>query len=204
MNRLFTTLTLALSLAAGAWAQSDHPCLTVARTAQAPALDGRIDADEWRDAASIGLFLSKGAQAVAQPGTRAHLTFDEGALYVAVQCLEPDPRRPRGYARAHDDRAFEDDCVPVFVAPEDLRQAGPAQVNFGGYEGAYQKWYQDLQACFGRLAAQVVALDEEGTEGEAIISAHSFSSETAYRRRLLTMSIMAARTMMLPMINSCQ
>ena len=148
MSRLLTTTAILLAVTTWARSGDDRPCVTIARTPKAPVIDGIVGADEWRDAAAVGLFLRNGAGAVADPGTVAYLTFDDRALHIAIRCAEPDPRRPHGYARTHDDRAFEDDCVQVFVAPEDLRKAGQAQLNFGGYQGAYQQWYQDIQAYY--------------------------------------------------------
>ncbi len=127
---------------------SDRPCLTVARTSHPPTIDGVISPGEWDNAARIGGLLTYGAQAVAQPGSTVFLTYDDRALYVAVICAEPDPTRPHGFVRAHDDRVFEDDCVQVFVAPEDLRKTKQASINFGGYEGAYGTWFADISAYY--------------------------------------------------------
>ena len=144
---------IALALAVGAFApwaeaQTDRACVTVGRTTKPPAIDGKIGADEWRDAAAVSGFLQVGEGAVAAPNTVAYIMYDDRALYVAVRCLEPDPARPRGFVRPHDDEVWADDCVQVLVAPEDLAKAGQAQINFGGYAGAYQNWYADIKAYY--------------------------------------------------------
>jgi hypothetical protein len=128
--------------------RGDSAFVTVPRIAHPPAIDGRLDPDEWRDAAAISGWVSIGAQALAEPSTVAYLGFDSEALYLAFRCLEPDRRLPRAFKRPHDDRAFEDDCVQVFVAPEDPRAAKTASISFGGYDGALDTWYQDIQAYY--------------------------------------------------------
>jgi len=137
-----------VTLAAQAAGQGDRPCLTVARATKAPTLDGRLDPDEWREAAVIGGLLTPGQGSVSEPGTLVYVTYADSALYVAVRCLESGRTYPRGFVRAHDDHVWEDDCVQVFVAPEDPRQAKQASIAFGGYEGAYDTWYADIQAYY--------------------------------------------------------
>lgn len=147
--KLFKGATVVvLPLAASAWGQVNRPEVTVTHASKAPVIDGQIDPQEWRDAATISGFVQAGGTALAHPNGRAHLLFDDRALYVAVQCIETDPTGPRGFLRIHDDRVFEDDSVQVFLAPEDFRQAQPAQMAFGGYAGAYHHWFTDLQAYY--------------------------------------------------------
>ncbi len=134
--------------ACGCLAAGERAFLTVGRAATPPALDGRALAASWRSAAGTGGFVVAGGGAVAAPATRAYVTFDDRALYVAFRCTEPDPSRPRGFVRPPGDRAFEDDCVQVFVAPEDILKAPEAKINFGGYQGAYDNWYRDISAYY--------------------------------------------------------
>ena len=115
---------------------------------RAPVLDGRQAPGEWGRAAALSGFTQPGAGALADPDTVVYLMYDAQALYFAFRCSEPDPKRPLGLRRDHDDHAYEDDCVQVFVAPEDLAKAGQAQINFGGYQGAYQNWYSDIKAYY--------------------------------------------------------
>ncbi len=122
--------------------------MTAVRCAEAPAIDGVLGDEEWRTAACVAGFVKMGGAEVAEPGTAAFVMFDERALYVSVECEETDPTRPRGFAREHDDRAFEDDCLQVYVAAEDLRDAQDASVAFGGYEGAYDTWFRDIGAYY--------------------------------------------------------
>jgi len=144
---MIVSIALALLAAAGA-AQASGAFVTVPRVATPPAIDGRLDIREWREAAALSGFAAFGGQALAQPNTVVYLGFDGEALYLGFRCLEPDPNLPRALKRAHDDRAFEDDCVQVFVAPEDPRAAKTASIAYGGYDGALDTWYQDIQAYY--------------------------------------------------------
>jgi hypothetical protein len=127
---------------------TETACLTVGRVGKAPSIDGRLSPNEWDTAAATSCFLAAGGEALAAPGTVAFVQYDERALYIAFRCAEPDRDRPRAWRRAHDDRAFEDDSVQVFLAPEDLGKAGDARIAFGGYAGAYDTWYRDIAAYF--------------------------------------------------------
>jgi hypothetical protein len=148
MKLRHTALTLTLAVGVCVSVFADRPIVTVGRAAKPPVIDGRIDAVEWQDAAAVSGFVRNGTEEVAQPGTVAYVMYDDRALYVAVRCVETDPSRPRGLVRAHDDEVYADDCVQVFVAPEDLRQAGQASINFGGYQGASDNWFADIKAYY--------------------------------------------------------
>ena len=126
----------------------DNGLLTAPRVAASPVIDGRIDPDEWREATVIDGLVAQGTDTPADPNTVAYLAHDARGIYLAFRCEEADPRLPRAFRRAHDDRAFEDDCVQVFVAPEDPSAARAARIGFGGYEGSLDTWYRDIQAYY--------------------------------------------------------
>jgi len=136
-------LMLATALAGLA---AENACLTIGRAAAPPAIDGRLRPGEWDTAAAVSGFLASGGEALASAATTAFLQYDEQALYVAFRCAETAADRPRALRRDHDDRAFEDDCVQVYLAPEDLSKATDARIAFGGYAGAYDTWYRDITA----------------------------------------------------------
>ena len=131
-HRLYLLLVILLA-ASAVLAQTDRACVTVPRCAAAPVMDGATADPAF-------------AAAVAQPGTTCATTYDDHALYFAFVCHDPDADRPRALVRAHDDHPWEDDCVQIFIAPEDLDKAGKAQITFGGYAGAYDNWYADIKA----------------------------------------------------------
>lgn len=147
MTRPATLALAGLMLAAAPAAfGAENACVTIGRTAVAPAIDGRLRPGEWDTAAAVSVFLAPGGDAVATDATTAFLQYDDKALYVAFRCAETAPDRPRAQRREHDDRAFEDDGVQVFLAPEDLAKAADARIGFGGYAGAYDTWYRDIAA----------------------------------------------------------
>ncbi len=123
-------------------------CVTIAKCHAAPTLDGRIDAGEWKDAAAISNFIDADCVTTENPNTVAYVMADDKNIYIATRCIEPDPKGPRGIVRKHDDRAFEDDCIQVYLAPEDIRKAKMAAINVGGYEGSYNNWYTDIKAYY--------------------------------------------------------
>ena len=103
-----------------------------------------------------------GRSGVAEPGTTVLLCYDDRSIYVAFRCLESDRALPRGFLRAHDDRVFEDDCVYVFLAPEDIAKAKGAQISYGGYAGAYDTWFTAIakQYEFTELRGQYHRADD--------------------------------------------
>ncbi|MFA5203778.1 MAG: glycoside hydrolase domain-containing protein [Lentisphaeria bacterium] len=126
----------------------NRTCVTIAKCRQPPAIDGKIDASEWKNAAVISNFLGADGISTANPNTIAYVMADDLNLYVAVECSEPNPQLPRGFVRAPGDRAFEDDSVQVYIAPENLQRAQMSNVKLGGYEGSYNNWYVNIKAYY--------------------------------------------------------
>jgi hypothetical protein len=148
MTRLLALVACLLLALSGAFAQGQRACVTVSPTSTAPVVDGILDDGAWDTCAVLGGLQTAGEGALAAPNTVVFITYDDRALYLGVRCVEPDPARPAGFVRAHDDEVYADDCVQVFVAPEDLRRTKAAAINFGGYAGAYSNWYADIQAYY--------------------------------------------------------
>lgn len=134
--------------ACGAAWGAPSACVTVARCAVSPVIDGSLGDPAWEAAAGLSSFAAVGGATVALPETVCLLTYDDECLYVAVRCAETDSEHLVSPARTHDDEVWADDSVQVVVAPEDLRKAGDASIRFGGYAGAYNTWYQDIQAYY--------------------------------------------------------
>jgi hypothetical protein len=137
-------LTLLVCLSSSLVAQQ-RTTLTITKCNKAPVIDGKINPDEWKDTAGITNFIDAFSVSSSNPNTVVYVTADDTNLYIAAKCIEPDPKGPRGFIRKHDDRAFEDDCIQVYIAPEDMQQVKQAAVMFGGYEGSYNNWYTNIQ-----------------------------------------------------------
>lgn len=78
-----------------------------------PEIDGILTDPCWRSAAEIGPFRRLGSSAADEPATRALVTYDREALYVAFECGEPDPERILRSVRNHDGPVWRDDCVEL-------------------------------------------------------------------------------------------
>jgi hypothetical protein len=120
---------------------------TVPRTTSAPVLDGDLNEACWQNARKIDDFtLTAGdREKPVQFKTTARLLFDDTHLYVAFECMEPDPRGLKATATLHDDPDMEyDDRVEVFLdVDHDHRHYWELAVN--------PKGVQFDQAAFYRL-----------------------------------------------------
>ncbi|MDZ7373409.1 MAG: carbohydrate binding family 9 domain-containing protein [candidate division KSB1 bacterium] len=91
------------------------------RIDQAPVLDGRLDDEAWKKAASVSGFTLTGSQGPrpARHQTTAYLAYDEENLYLGFVCLEPSPASmQRNYQpwEAWDQEAiFWDDRIEIFL-----------------------------------------------------------------------------------------
>jgi hypothetical protein len=100
-------LAAALTLAATA------PTVTPARTAAAPAIDGRLDDPAWAAAPAFTAFVQKfpdAGQAPSEP-TTLRVLYDDHALYVGIDC--PQTRAPVVARLTRRDREVESDRVVV-------------------------------------------------------------------------------------------
>ena len=92
--------------------------LTISQCGKPPTIDGMIDATEWQDAAVFSGLVESDSVTTSAPNTVVYVMADEENIYVAARCPEPDSRGPQGFVREHDDRAFEDDSIQVYIAPD--------------------------------------------------------------------------------------
>ncbi len=127
---------------------ADRACVTVSKCTKAPIIDGKISANEWTGAAAISNFLDSDGVTTAAPNSIAYITADNANLYVAIRMLEPSKNGPVGFVRKHDDKVQDDDCVRVYLAPEDLTKTKEAEITYGGYEGSFDNWYTDIKAYY--------------------------------------------------------
>ncbi|MFN3420723.1 MAG: carbohydrate-binding family 9-like protein, partial [Armatimonadota bacterium] len=107
---------------AGLTASAPLPVTAIPKLEAAPKIDGKVDGDEWRDAALVEPFRNHqtGQPMPAEISTRALVGFDEKALYIAFLCLEPNPQGMRKSQWARDsDGVWQDESVEVFIASEE-------------------------------------------------------------------------------------
>lgn len=96
--------------------KSSLPVLVLAKTEQAPVVDGKLDEACWKNAAVAGDFVDIGTGAPAKLDTTARVLFDDRALYVGYDCPEPTMADVAAKVKDHDGQVWLEDGVELFVA----------------------------------------------------------------------------------------
>jgi hypothetical protein len=92
-------------------------------TDQPPRVDGVLDDPAWRTAAVLAPFVLVATHEPATQPTVCRVTRDDQRLYVAFECLESRMAALEARSEGRDNpRAWTDDCVHLFIAPEDPRR----------------------------------------------------------------------------------
>lgn len=94
---------------------------TVGKAQAAPAIDGKLDDAAWKTAKPVTGFKTAWEQDQAKLPTTARFTYDDGHLYVAVRCEEPNTDNLKVVSSYHDmEHVFRDDSIDLFldVVPE--------------------------------------------------------------------------------------
>ena len=115
---LLILLVCALSL------RADIATYHVVRAAASPKLDGVLDDACWKTACVVDGFalLGGGDLPADQPSSRALLTFDDDAIYLAFDFAEPLADRIKAAATEPDGKTWMDDGVEVFFNPSGDRE----------------------------------------------------------------------------------
>lgn len=128
-----------LSWAALLWAMTvagaavTYPC---PRLVAAPVVDGKVEGDSaWETAPVVTGFAVLGGSYAATKQTLARLAWDEQALYVAVECEEPDaallkPRVQDGGS------TWREDSIELFFRPTSGGPTYQLGVTAGGAKGS--------------------------------------------------------------------
>lgn len=137
--------------------------LTTAAFASAPAtrlqgaikLDGVFDEPGWAAAPWQNNFLSASAAAEGAPKpvavqTRFKVLYDDNALYVAVECDEPNIDQLKAVYKEHDQDVYADDCVELFMDP-----AGEGRYYHHFCINTNGAWYDDYGADYGLVQAKL-------------------------------------------------
>lgn len=97
------------------------PETSAARTATPPAIDGVLDEPAWSETAwTSGFTLAGKADPEGQPAvvqTRFKVLVDDTAVYVGVECDEPQVDQLKANTPWRDGALWQDDCVEVFFDP---------------------------------------------------------------------------------------
>lgn len=141
---------------------SDNPRLTVTRARGAISVDGRLDDPGWQGAAEIRDFyeITPGDNTPPKVRTTAWITYDDGALYVAILCDDPRPSDIRARYVERDHVRSDQDFAGVIL---DTRNDGRTATEF--FANAY--------------GIQDDAADDESSTGNSEDFAPDFHWESA-------------------------
>jgi len=95
----------------------DYPLLTIPRLPP-PTVDGEIGEGEWAGAARLTGFVGLNDPALVEDQTVVYVGWDEEALYVACECLDPQKRPLRAALKDRDSNVWLEDAVDIFLQPE--------------------------------------------------------------------------------------
>ena len=85
--------------------------------AAAPKIDGALDDAVWQQAGSLEplvLLANHGSREIAE--TKAWVTYDDKALYIALRCSEPQLDKMNVIGRQHDDPLWQGDDVEAMIS----------------------------------------------------------------------------------------
>ncbi len=90
-------LAVAASLGAQTTPPADEPPIAIHRAPGPITIDGDLSDPGWKDAARVDTFWETrpGDQIAPKVRTVGYLTFDDRALYVAIECEDPEPTKIR-------------------------------------------------------------------------------------------------------------
>ncbi|MHC4323680.1 MAG: carbohydrate binding family 9 domain-containing protein [Planctomycetota bacterium] len=132
---LFTTISLlitASSVGVNTALAARGPVRSIAavRTDTAPVIDGKIDESCWSLANVATDFTNYRTESLAVEQTFVRVLYDDDNMYVAFECLEPEPERIIGMERKYDQSLHEEDAVEIrFDTFGDRRSAYVFAVN---------------------------------------------------------------------------
>ena len=150
MNRPLCLLLLSLLFTTAAFAAAP-----ATRLQGAVKLDGALDEPGWAEAAWQSNFLSASAAAEGAPKpvavqTRFKVLYDDNALYVGVECDEPNIDKLKATYKEHDQDVYADDCIELFMDP-----AGEGRYYHHFVINTNGAWYDDYGADYGLVHAKL-------------------------------------------------
>jgi len=87
--------------------------IVAVRTDTAPIIDGKIDDSCWEMANIATDFTDYKTESLAVEQTFVRVLYDDDNLYIAFECLEPQPDRIIAVERKYDQSLYEEDGVEV-------------------------------------------------------------------------------------------
>ncbi len=112
---LFIALPVMVLLTNTGTAQDRGPArsIVVVRTDTPPVIDGKLDEACWSKANVATDFTDYRIEQLAKEQTLVRILYDDEYLYIAFECMEPDPNSIVGVERKYDQSLREEDYVTV-------------------------------------------------------------------------------------------
>ena len=112
---LFIALPVIVLLTNTGTAQDRGPArsMVAVRTDTPPVIDGKLDDACWSQANVVTDFTDYRIEQPAKEQTFVRVLYDDENLYIAFECIEPDPNRIVGVERRYDQSLREEDYVSV-------------------------------------------------------------------------------------------
>ncbi|NQT93719.1 MAG: sialate O-acetylesterase [Lentisphaerae bacterium] len=85
------------------------------RMEEAPTIDGKLEADEWKAARALGPFRIIESYSYSRYPTETRIAYDEQNLYVVFRCAEMDLDDLACGAGSRDGAVWDDDSVEIFL-----------------------------------------------------------------------------------------
>lgn len=150
-----TWLFLAICLLVAAAPAGAAPTVSALRLQGLLQLDGVLDEAAWQQAPWQSGFVSASAAVEGQNPrmpvqTRFKVLCDDDALYVGVECAEPNIDNLVAKHTEHDQAVYGDDCVEVFFDP-----AGEGRYYHHFVVNTKGAWYDDTGADYGLVHARL-------------------------------------------------
>jgi len=92
-------------------------CFTKSRRSP-PVIDGKLDNAYIEDGVQLGTYILASGNGAAKAQTMTYLGYDDNALYLFMECTEPQMEALRALVTEADGNVWDDDCIEVFVAPQ--------------------------------------------------------------------------------------
>ncbi len=156
--------------------------IAAVRTDSAPVIDGKIDEECWSRANVTTDFTDYRIEKLAIEQTFVRILYDDKNVYIAFECIEPEPSRIVGVERKYDQSLHEEDYVTVkFDTFHDHRCTYTFSVNtlgtrFDARMGLFDSFDDDTWGC-DWTAACTVAEDRWFAEMAIPISNLLFDKE---------------------------
>ena len=111
IGRLFLLVVFVPSVCLGA------PEIEAVYAKTPPNIDGKLDDACWEEAVPITEFTVLSTTRRSDLKTRGYLAYDDSCLYVAVNCLDPNPKDIRAAVSDDGEKVFKDDGVEIMIDP---------------------------------------------------------------------------------------